>query len=84
MTHFILYSRTYCHLCDDMLVALQALRGEFAFTVEVVDVDADEALVARYDELVPVLLGRNGNGESVQLCHSFLDEVRLRAFMAAG
>ena len=32
-----------------------------AFTVDVVDVDADADLVARYDELVPVLLGsKNG------------------------
>ena len=83
MTHFLLYSRSYCHLCDDMLAALQALRAEFPFTVEVVDVDADQALVAQYDELVPVLLGRNESGANVQLCHYFLDEVRLRAFMAA-
>ena len=65
-----------------MLVALQALSDEFSFTVEVVDVDADQALVAQYDELVPVLLGRNEGEEDVQLCHYFLDEARLRAFMA--
>ena len=84
MTDFILYSRTYCHLCDDMLAALQAFSGEFAFTVEVVDVDADEALVVQYDELVPVLLGCKGGGAAVQLCHYFLDEARFRAFMAAA
>lgn len=84
MTHFILYSRTYCHLCDDMLAALRAFSGEFVFTVEVVDVDADQALVALYDELVPVLLGRKRNGVSVQLCHYFLDPGRIRTFMATA
>jgi hypothetical protein len=28
-----------------------------------VDVDADEALVARYDELVPVLMGQGRDGQ---------------------
>ena len=45
---FTLYSRGYCHLCDDMLQALLALQqaGE-RFEVAVIDVDADPALVAR-------------------------------------
>ena len=67
-----------------MLAALQAFSGEFAFTVEVVDVDADQALVALYDELVPVLLGRHKNGVSVRLCHYFLDPDRIRTFMATA
>jgi hypothetical protein len=37
----------------------------------VIDVDADEALVERFDELVPVLYGRLDQPE---LCHYFLDE----------
>jgi hypothetical protein len=54
-----------------MLAALRALmaRNGLPYTVDVVDVDADPALVARYDELVPVLVA----GE-VELCHYFLDE----------
>lgn len=65
-----------------MLEALQALSGEYAFTVDLIDVDADESLVAQFDELVPVLFGRKGDGESVQLCHYFLDEQKTRAFLA--
>ena len=74
-----LYSRTYCHLCDDMLAALEALRGEFVFEVEVLDVDADPALEAKYDELVPVLEA-DGN----ELCHYFLDVAKVRAYLAAA
>ncbi|WP_136420172.1 MULTISPECIES: glutaredoxin family protein [Oxalobacteraceae] len=81
MVHFTLYSRAYCHLCDDMLEALQALSGEYPFTVEVMDVDADEALLAQFDELVPVLFGQKSNAESVQICHYFLDEGKARAFL---
>lgn len=82
VVHFTLYSRSYCHLCDDMLEAVQALSTEYAFTVELVDVDADEALVAQFDELVPVLFGQRNSGESVQLCHYFLDEAKTRSFLS--
>jgi thiol-disulfide isomerase/thioredoxin len=81
--HFLLYSRSYCHLCDDMLDALQSFRNEFPFTVEVIDVDADEGLVARYDELVPVLIGIR-NGVEQELCHYFLDKSEVAKFLMAG
>ncbi|HEY0491267.1 MAG TPA: glutaredoxin family protein [Telluria sp.] len=81
MIKFTLYSRSYCHLCDDMLHALNAMQGDsLRFDVEVIDVDADEALVARFDELVPVLYGDLSQPE---LCHYFLDEDAVRAYIAA-
>jgi hypothetical protein len=64
-----------------MLVALNALMGDVRFDVNVVDVDADEALVALYDEKVPVLVGvQNGVPVEVELCHYFLDEQRVTEF----
>lgn len=60
-----------------MLAALETLRGEFAFKVTVVDIDADEALCARYDELVPVLTDYQNN----ELCHYFLDMVKVREYL---
>jgi hypothetical protein len=74
---FTLYSRSYCHLCEDMRAALQVFmaRQGLAYTVDVVDVDADPSLVARFDELVPVLYGSPAGPE---LCHYFLDETALR------
>lgn len=72
-----LMSRGYCHLCHDMEVALAPLADEFGATVTVLDVDADPALEARYDELVPVLL----HGET-ELCHYFLDEAKVREYLA--
>lgn len=78
--HFTLYSRSYCHLCEDMLAALDALQGPgLRFTVDVIDVDADPALVERFDELVPVLYGDLAGDE---LCHYFLDEAAVRRYLA--
>ena len=80
--HFTLYSRSYCHLCQEMLDALQALNSaSHPFTVDVIDVDADEALVARFDELVPVLFGAL---EEPELCHYYLDERKVGQYLAAA
>lgn len=82
MIKFTLYSRSYCHLCDDLLAALNAMQDdETRFDVDVVDVDADEALVARFDELVPVLYGDLAKPE---LCHYFLDAEAVRAYVGAA
>lgn len=81
MIHFTLYSRSYCHLCDDMLAALRALRVVEPMSITVIDVDADEALVAKYDELVPVLLASKDEQAAQQLCHYFLDEAAVRTFI---
>ncbi|UVW27425.1 glutaredoxin family protein [Massilia sp. H6] len=78
---FTLYSRSWCHLCDDLHAALMALQepGE-RFEVAVIDVDADPALVERFDELVPVLFGDPARPE---LCHYFLDVAQARAWAQA-
>jgi glutaredoxin len=49
------FSRAYCHLCHDMIEALEPLARELGLEISVVDVDADPALEERYGELVPVL-----------------------------
>ncbi|MFZ6644369.1 glutaredoxin family protein [Undibacterium sp. TJN25] len=82
MTEFTLYSRSYCHLCDDMLEALQSYTADHVFTVKLVDVDADDELVALYDELVPVLIGKKEGGTEQQICHYFLDHAKLKEFLS--
>lgn len=77
-----LYSRSYCHLCQDMFDALASLRPQSPpFEVLVIDIDdpaTDAALLARYDELVPVLTGEAG---APPLCHYFLDKARVLAYL---
>lgn len=79
--HFTLYSRSYCHLCQDMLDALMRLQTpQQPITVDVIDVDDDPVLVARFDELVPVLFAELDQPE---LCHYFLDEAKVRELLSA-
>lgn len=77
---FTLYSRSWCHLCEDMLAALKALEEPGRpFAIEVIDVDADPILEQRFNELVPVLYGDPAGAE---LCHYFLDEAAVRSYVA--
>ncbi|RQH10112.1 glutaredoxin family protein [Paraburkholderia dinghuensis] len=77
--HLVLYGRAWCHLCDDMRAALEPFAAAAGARVDVIDVDSDPALEARYDELVPVLVC---NG--VELCHYWLDEARVREALGLG
>ena len=52
MSAVVLYSRQGCHLCDDAA----ALLARHGLAFEVVDVDQDPALRARYDQCVPVVV----------------------------
>ncbi|MBS1188893.1 MAG: Glutaredoxin 2 [Rhodocyclaceae bacterium] len=72
-----LMSRSWCHLCHDMEMALAPVAEEFGATVNVVDVDADPQLESLYNELVPVLLH-----EGRELCHYFLDEPKVREYLS--
>ncbi len=71
-----LYGRGYCHLCDEMLAALEPLRREFSIDVDLVDVDCDAALEQRYGSLVPVLVHAGA-----ELCHYHLDAAKVRAYL---
>jgi hypothetical protein len=75
---FTLYGRAWCHLCEEMLEALHPIAAEFGASVDVVDIDTDPALVACYDELVPVLVW-----DGVELARYRLDAERLRSALAA-
>lgn len=72
-----LYGRSDCHLCDEMLAALDALRGEFDFAVDIVDVDDDAALEQRFGIRVPVLMHAG-----TELCHYRLEVGKIRAYLA--
>ncbi|MFN9489476.1 MAG: glutaredoxin family protein [Betaproteobacteria bacterium] len=71
-----LYGRSWCHLCEDMLAALEPLRGEFGFTLDVVDVDSNPQLETRFGERVPVLV----HGER-ELCHYHLDTAAVTDYL---
>ncbi len=74
MRKLTVLSRSYCHLCDDLIAALEQFRGRFssAFDIEVVDIDAHPALEERWGDKVPVLLDAD-----TEICHYFFDEPAL-------
>jgi hypothetical protein len=76
-TTLTVFSRGYCHLCDDMIAGLHTLQTRFQFDLDVVDVDSDDALEARYGEHVPVLL--HGSRE---LCRHRLDLTVVTDYLA--
>ena len=50
-----LYTRAGCCLCDDAKRILLDARRRAAFDYEEIDIDRDPALVARYNDEVPVI-----------------------------
>ena len=50
-----LYSRPGCHLCEAMRAEVDALLADQPRLWEIVDVDSDAGLAARYGESLPVL-----------------------------
>lgn len=71
-----LYSRVWCHLCDDMLAGLQILQACQPFDLSIVDVDSQPALEQRFGEFVPVLM----HGER-ELCHYHLDTAAVTDYL---
>jgi hypothetical protein len=65
---FLLYSRPGCGLCEEMLSELRTLPCAQGIPIDVVDVDLDPTVRARYGHKIPVLMFA---GEL--LCHGRLD-----------
>jgi glutaredoxin len=74
MTHTItLYGKPGCHLCDDARAQLLTLRAELGFELVERDIEADDDLLRRYLERIPVV----ALGEE-ELFDFFVDEAVLR------
>ena len=55
MAQVTVYARPGCHLCDVALDALAPLHERHGFSLQVVDIESDDALHARYLERIPVI-----------------------------
>jgi len=73
-----LYHRPGCHLCDEMLEAVEMLCHGRNVVVEVVDIDRDAGLSAKYGRDIPVLT----TGDT-ELCRHRLDVDRLREWLSS-
>ncbi len=52
----VLYTRRACHLCDEMLAALEPLLKQYRAKANVIDIDGDSRLVRTYGTRIPVLM----------------------------
>jgi predicted SprT family Zn-dependent metalloprotease len=77
--NFVVYGREECHLCEEMILALRGLQAQNSFYFEVVDINKNPELVARYNDKIPVLISQTDNTE---ICHYHLDLQAFDAYLA--
>jgi glutaredoxin len=70
----VLYGRPGCHLCDDARAVLERIGHPF----EEIDIDADDELLARYLERIPVVAL-----DGAELYDLFVNEADLRTRLVA-
>jgi glutaredoxin len=70
----VLYGRAGCHLCDDARAVLERVGHPF----DEVDIEADDELLARYLERIPVVAL-----DGAELYDFHVDEADLRARLVA-
>ena len=68
------YSKDNCHLCHDMIEDLRLWQTRLTFEFEVIEIDDDAELLARFGLMIPVLM----HNDQV-LCFGRLDLTALRA-----
>ncbi len=49
------YGRPGCHLCDDAMAVIERVRAHHDFSLEIIDVESDDALLLAYLERIPVV-----------------------------
>ena len=74
-----LFGRPGCHLCDDARGVLERVRRDVPFDLVERDIEADDDLLRRYLERIPVVAvdGR-------ELSDFFVDEDALRAALSSA
>ena len=50
-----LFGTPECHLCEAAKVLLRALQTRYPFTLRIIDIAEQEALLAQYGEEIPVI-----------------------------
>ena len=72
-----MYSRTGCHLCEDMQNQLPAYLDEAGLSLNIVYIDNNSDLEQQYGSLVPVL-----KAAEKEICHYFLDVKALQQYIS--
>ncbi|HEY9102984.1 glutaredoxin family protein [Chitinimonas sp.] len=73
-----LYGREYCSLCQQMREELRLLAPDLNLDVIWLDIDDDDVIERKYNEMVPVL---TGDGDEI-ICFYHLNRRALDAYLA--
>jgi len=65
---FTVYIKAGCHLCEEMLSALEAQNKKLGLDFNTVTIEDSKILLEQYGHKVPVLV----HGDT-EICHYFLD-----------
>lgn len=68
-SRLLLYTRSGCHLCQDMLAQARPLAAAHGLEIELIDIDDDLQLAKRYNLRIPVL-----ELDGREICHHFFDQ----------
>jgi thiol-disulfide isomerase/thioredoxin len=71
--NLIFYTKIHCPLCDKAHKLLQELQTETLFTIEIVDIYNDDALVEKYGMMIPVV---EVDGEEIDYGIISMDKVK--------
>jgi glutaredoxin len=75
MASVVVYSRPGCHLCEEAIARIVALReGGYRFDLHEVDIESHELLLRRHLERIPVV-----EVDGIEVSELVLDEPALRA-----
>ncbi|MDC8445304.1 MAG: glutaredoxin family protein [Nitrosomonas sp.] len=66
----VVYGRSECHLCQQMITDLQQQQTRIVFDFAVIDIDVDPVLATRYNDKIPVLVTLP---DETEICHHFLN-----------
>lgn len=69
------YSKDNCSLCDKGLIILERIQKDFPFTIKIVNIYEDDALLEKYQIMIPVV-----EIEGVEVDAGILSEERIRFF----
>jgi hypothetical protein len=72
---FTIYSRAECHLCEEMLAALKKWQNRFNFKVQMINIDQDTSLIARFAARIPLLAM-----DDIEICEYHFDETAFLQF----
>jgi len=76
---FQVYSRSGCHLCEEMVEHLNILKESHKFEFDIIEITGNAALEEKFGVKVPVLMQ-----DMTEICHYFLDPKLLIRHLKTG